>query len=66
MTLIKRSDVKSHLSTGSGTSAHLRDSVNHPQSADPGGGGQAPAPQPDAAVAEPQASSPATEGNPAS
>lgn len=64
MTLIKRSDVKSHLSTGSGTSAHLRDSVNHPQSADPGA--QATAPQPDAAIAEPQASSPATEGNPAS
>jgi hypothetical protein len=33
MSLIKKSDVKSHLSTGSGTSAHLRDSVNQPEAA---------------------------------
>jgi hypothetical protein len=51
MSLIKKSDVKSHLSTGSGTSVHLHDSLNQPEAtpapADKSAGTQGNAPYPD-------------------
>jgi hypothetical protein len=77
MSLIRKSDVKNHLSTGSGTSAHLRESVTPPAGAPAAGdkntGAQGNAPRGDGSAStvapgskDERTALPASESDPAS